>query len=141
MRTFYVFKLNKNYKNILKKEPYNIFILLNSIYSYKNKDILVAFDTFKEICIPINKEFFNKYFYEKLKQYEEYTKFKDVHMYHNYFTGEESKMTIGISHIKIKSNDENNIFLNNMLEDLFICDFKNNFYKVSSNYNKSIKIK
>lgn len=127
MRTFYVFKLNKNYISIAKNNPYNIFILLNSIYTYKKSDIIVAFDLFNEICIPINREFFDKYFYDKLKKKEEYTKFKHIHMYHDYFTGEESKMTVNVSHIKIKSNKEENIFISNLIDGLFICDFKNNF--------------
>ena len=67
MRTFYVFKLNKNYISVAKNNPYNIFILLNSIYTYKKSDIIVAFDLFNEVCLPINSDFFDKYYYDKLK--------------------------------------------------------------------------
>lgn len=123
-----MFKLNKNYISIAKNNPGNIFILLNSIYTYKKSDIIVAFDLFDEICMPINKDFFDKYYYNRLKNNEEYTKFKNVHMYHNYFTGEVSKMVINVSHIKIKSNKENNIFISNLIGELFICDFKNNIF-------------
>lgn len=128
MRTFYIFKLNKNYVSVAKNYPYNIFILLNSIYTYKKRDIIVAFDLFNEICIPINKDFFDKYYYNKLKSNEEYTKFKNIHMYNNYFTGEVSKMIVNISHIKIKSNIEDNIFITNLIDNLFICDFKENWF-------------
>ena len=125
LRTFYVFKLNKNYVSIANKIPKNIYMLLKSIYDYKESDILVAFDLFNDICIPINKDFINKYVYDKLKKEEEYTKFKDIHMYHNYFTNEESKMNVLNSHLKIKSNEYNNIFMNNIkdLTNLFVCDF------------------
>lgn len=123
-----MFKLNKNYISIAKNNPGNIFILLNSIYTYKKSDIIVAFDLFDEICMPINKDFFDKYYYNRLKNNEEYTKFKNIHMYHNYFTGEVSKMVINVSHIKIKSNKENNIFISNLIGELFICDFKNNMF-------------
>lgn len=128
MRTFYIFKLNKNYVSVAKTNPYNIFILLNSIYTYKKRDIIVAFNLFNEICIPINKDFFDKYYYNKLKSNEEYTKFKNIHMYNNYFTGEVSKMVVNISHIKIKSNIEDNIFITNLIDSLFICDFKENWF-------------
>lgn len=131
-----MFKLNKNYIPVAKNNPYNIFILLNSIYTYKKSDIIVAFDLFNEICIPINREFFDKYYFDKLKEREEYTKFKNIHMYHDYFTGEVSKMIVNISHIKIKSNKEDNIFILNLIEGLFICDFKNNFCYY---WNKNIK--
>lgn len=128
MRTFYVFKLNKNYISVVRNNPYNIFILLNSIYTYKKSDVMVAFDLFNEICIPINKDFFDKYYYDKLKDKEEYTKFKNIHMFHDYFSGEVSKMVVNISHIKIKSNIKDNIFISNLIEGLFICDFKNELY-------------
>ena len=110
--------------------PENIYTLLNSIYTYKSKDIVVAFDLFNEICLPINIDFFNKYIYDKLKNDEDYTKFINTHMYHNYFSGEESKLLIYKSHMRIKSNEENNVFSYNLKEitDLFVCDFIHNYY-------------
>ena len=128
LKTFYVFKLNKNYNLVAKRNPENIYILLNSIYTYKKGDIIVAFDLFNEVCNSINKDFFNKYFYEKLNIYDEYTKYRNVHMYNNYLTGEVSKMEVSISHIKIKSNISDNIFILNLLDNLFMCDFKNGYY-------------
>ena len=128
MKTFYIFKLNKNYDLVAKKHPENIFILLNSIYTYKKGDIIVAFDLFNEICTLINKEFFNTYYYNKLKVLDEYTKFKNTHMYNNYLTNETSKMEINNTYIKIKSNIIDNIFINNLLANMFICNFKNNNY-------------
>lgn len=139
MKTFYIFKLNHNYSEIAKKEPFKIYILLNSIYTYKRKDIIIAFDLFNEICLSINKDFFNKYFYDKLKSDDEYIRFQNVHMYHNYFTGEESKMTVNISHIKIKSNLDKNIFLENIISDLFICDFNREYYEYTMSNIKKIK--
>lgn len=123
------------------KIPENIYIMLKSIYNYNRKDVIVAFDLFNELCIPINEEFFNKYFYDRLKEYDEYTKFKNVHMYHNYFTNEESKMNINKSHIRIKSTLENNIFLTNIkdLTDLFVCDFINDNYDYLKSKNYVLK--
>lgn len=137
-----MFKLAENYIKTAENKPHNIYILLNSIYTYKRNNISIPFNLFKEICIPINKDFFNKYFYEKLNNNEGYTKFKSIHMYHNYFTGEESKMIINISHIKIKSNIEDNIFITNLINRLFICDFKNSIcYFYNKSYDNRIKSK
>ncbi len=134
LKTFYIFKLNKEYYSIAKKDSLNVYIALKSIYSYKNKDILVPFNLFNEICSPINKDFFNKYIYDKLKILDEYTKFKNIHMYHNYFTNEESKVIINNSHIKIKSNNENNIFIKSIsdISNLFICDFSDNYFMLNN---------
>ena len=139
MKTFYIFKLNREYNLLAKKTPYNLFILLNTIYRHNKNDLLVAYDLFSEICMPINKCFFDEYIYEKLESDEYYSKFKYIHMYHDYLNNEESKMIISNSHIKIKSNKSNNIFINNLLDinSLFICDFKNNYYKLGSIKNNT----
>lgn len=138
MKTFYLFKLNANYINIAKFTPYNIFVLLNSINKHNKKEINVAFNLFNEICLPINNDFFNDYIYKKLKSSDEYIKFKNVHMYNNYFTDEVSKMIVGKSHIKIKSNFSDNIFKHNLMDlgNLFICDFENNYYDYFLNKEK-----
>ena len=133
MKTFYIFKLNKEMRKISNKNPESIYMLLSSIYYHNRKDIITAFNLFDDICLPININFFNKYTYNKLYIYDEYTKFKSIHMYNNYFTNETSKMCIYKSFIRVKSNKNENIFNNNLLEidNLFICDFVNNYYKVS----------
>ena len=102
---------------------------------------MIAYDLFSELCIPINKCFFDRYVYDKLEGDEYYTKFRYVHMYHDYFNDEESKMIINNSYILIKSNKVDNVFINNILDinNLFICDFKNN-YCVLSGGNK-VKLK
>lgn len=142
MKTFYVFKIKNNYISIALSNSTNLYLLLKSIYQYKNKDILVAFNLFNELCLPINIDFFNKYIYDRLKDDDLYTKFKNTHLYHDYFSGEESKMIICKSHIRIKSNKDNNVFLCNLkdLTELFVCDFMNDFYKFY-NGNKSCIIK
>lgn len=142
MKTFYVFKIKNNYISIALSNSTNLYLLLKSIYQYKNKDILVAFNLFNELCLPINIDFFNKYIYDRLKDDDLYTKFKNTHLYHDYFSGEESKMIIYKSHIRIKSNKDNNVFLCNLkdLTELFVCDFMNEYYRYY-NGNKSSVIR
>lgn len=141
MRTFYIFKINKQFVRVANDTPKNMYILLNTIYKYNKKDIITAFNLFNELCIPINIEFFNKYIYDKLINDDDYTRFINTHMYHNYFNNEESKMIINKSHIKIKSNKMDNIFLNNLkdITDLFVCDFINEYYNYFKNSKEKIK--
>ena len=138
LKTFYIFKINKNYINIAKKTPYNIFVLLNSIYNQNKSDINIVFNLFNEICLPINNDFFNDYIFKKLSFSDNYTRFKNIHMYNNYFTNEVSKMVIRKSHIRIKSNIRDNIFIINLsdLGNLFICDFNNKYYEYFLNCNR-----
>ena len=139
MKTFYLFNLKKEYISIAKKTPNNIYILFNSIKNHNKKDISSAFHLYNEICLPINNEFFNFYIYKKLNGLDEYSKFKNIHMYYNYFTDEVSKMIIYKSFIRIKSNIRENIFINSLsdINNLFICDFDNDYFKY--NYKELIK--
>lgn len=134
MKTFYIFKLTREYYSLAKKNPSNIYIIFKTIYRQNKKELKPAFNLFKELCIPINESFFNSFLFEKLSSLESYTKYRNIHMYHDFFSGEESKAIINKSHIKIKSNKYNNVFIDSLLEveNLFICNFKTNSYFLSN---------
>lgn len=140
MKTFYIFKINKNYLSLVKTVPENMYMLFKSINNHKKEDIVVAYDLFREISLPINRDFFNEYIYMKLRYNESYTKYRNVHMYNDYLNDEISKMSINNSHIKIKSNKEDNIFVSNLMnvDNLFMCDFNSDYYKYLTNKEKTI---
>jgi len=140
LKTFYIFKINKNYISLSKTAPDNMYLLFKSINSHKKDDIIVAYDLLKEISLPINKEFFNEFIYMKLRNNDSYTKYRNVHMYNDYLNNEVSKMNVNRSHIKIKSNKSDNIFINNLsnIDNLFLCDFNNDYYKYLINKEKTI---
>ena len=142
LKTFYIFNLNKSTHILAKKNSYNIYLLLSTIYNQNKINIISAYNLFNEICNPINKEFYNVYLYDKLKDNEYYTKYRNVHMYNDYMSDEISKLVVMNTHIKIKSNKEDNIFITTIydLDNLFICDFKNDYYNYSINKSK-IKVK
>lgn len=142
LKTFYIFNLNKSTHILAKKNPYHIYLLLLTIYNQNKINIISAYNLFNEICNPINKEFYNIYLFDKLKDNEYYTKYRNIHMYNDYMSDEISKVTIMNSHIKIKSNKEDNIFITTIydLDNLFICDFKNDYFNYLINKSK-IKVK
>ena len=140
MKTFYIFKINKNYIALSKTSPDNMYLLFKSISNHKKNDVIVAYDLLKEISLPINKDFFNEFIYMKLRYNDSYTKYRNIHMFNDYLNGETSKMNINNSHIKIKSNKSDNVFIHNLnnIDNLFLCDFKNNYYKYLINKEKTI---
>lgn len=143
MKTFYIFKLNKVYNSIAKRNPESIFMLLSSIYQHNKHDVLTAYNLFSDICLPINKNFFNNYIFVRFRSNEEYTKFKNVHMYNNYFTNETSKIEIFKSFIRVKSNMRDNTFSNLILEldNMFLCEFDNELVYMNKYLkNKEIKV-
>ena len=133
---------NPKFLNIEKKVPYNVYLLFNTIFRQNKKNLVYAYNLFDEMCIPINKYFFDEYLYDKLVNDEYYTKYRFVHMYHDYLNNEESKMVIMNTFIKIKSNKLDNIFINCLLEvdNFFMCDFNSNFYKLCMD-KKFVKVK
>ena len=140
MRTFYLFKLNDVYKKVAVSNSDSLYLLFKSIYDYDKKDILIAFDLFDEICLPINIEFIDSFIFNNLKIDENYTKYRNIHMYNNYLTNEVSKMNVLKSHIKIKSNLYDNIFIKNIKEitELFVCDFMHNKYEYNNKKNNKL---
>ena len=142
LKTFYIFNFKKSTHILAKKNPYHIYLLLLTIYNQNKINIISAYNLFNEICNPINKEFYNVYLYDKLKDNEYYTKYRNIHMYNDYMNDEISKLTIMNTHIKIKSNKEDNIFITTIydLDNLFICDFKNDYFNYLINKSK-IKVK
>ena len=142
LKTFYIFNFKKSTHILAKKNPYHIYLLLLTIYNQNKINIISAYNLFNEICNPINKEFYNVYLYDKLKDNEYYTKYRNVHMYNDYMSDEISKLVVMNTHIKIKSNKEDNIFITTIydLDNLFICDFKNDYFNYLINKSK-IKVK
>lgn len=142
LKTFYIFNFKKSTHILAKKNPYHIYLLLLTIYNQNKINIISAYNLFDELCNPINKEFYNIYLFDKLKDNEYYTKYRNIHMYNDYMNDEISKLTIMNTHIKIKSNKEDNIFITTIydLDNLFICDFKNDYYNYLINKSK-IKVK
>ena len=127
MKTFYIFKIKKDFINTAKKDPLSIYIILKSILNHNKLDIESAFNTFDSICISINKTFFNSYIFDILSNADEYSKFKNVHMYYDYLSGESSKITINKCYAKIKN-----------ISNLFIVNFDENEYLFTGSYIKLV---
>ena len=125
MKTFYIFKIKKDFINTAKKDPLSIYIILKSILNHNKLDIESAFNTFDSICISINKTFFNSYIFDILSNADEYSKFKNVHMYYD---------------AKIKSNIKENTFLKIIknISNLFIVNFDENEYLFTGSYIKLV---
>lgn len=140
MKTFYIFKIKKDFINTAKKDPLSIYIILKSILNHNKLDIESAFNTFDSICISINKAFFNSYIFDILSNADEYSKFKNVHMYYDYLSGESSKITINKCYAKIKSNIKENTFLKIIknISNLFIVNFDENEYLFTGSYIKLV---
>ena len=61
MRTFYIFRINKEMEILLKDSPYNLFKSLEDIYLLDKTSIGIGKDLLDQIIVPIDKMKYNKY--------------------------------------------------------------------------------
>jgi len=130
MRTLYVFKIKKEYREIVKNKEFNLYEAINSINYVKKDDINYAYELLSTINVPLNKFQINKMIYNNLKKLDGYTLFKNRHKYLNYFSKEESELIVKSNYMLLISNKEDNLFLKEIkkISDLFICDFDSTEY-------------
>ena len=86
MKTLYVFKIKKEFKNLVKGQEFNLYEAINSINYINRKDVEYAYNLLLSINVPLNKFQINKMIYNNLKKLDGYTLFKNKHKYINYFT-------------------------------------------------------
>ena len=82
-----------------------------------------------------NRNFLNGLLYSKLHNTDGYTIYNNVHQYHNYYTDEESKLTIFNSFMVLKCNTYNSAFFKELVKipNLFVIDFdKEDYFWLSS---------
>lgn len=141
MRTFYIFSINNEIKNLTKEKPYNLFITLDKINELMKNDVNTAYRLFNEIICYINKTNKNKYIYCKNKDNLFYTYVNNYHRIFDYYNDEQTNIKIENTYIKIITNVE----IPNIIKDLatydnlFACDFENeDYFWLKDIYNLSI---
>ena len=65
MRTFYIFRINKEMEVLLKDNPYNLFKSLEDIYYLDKTSIGIGKDLLDQLIVPIDKLKFIPIFYYK----------------------------------------------------------------------------
>ena len=130
MRTFYIFKINKEFKTITKDKPYNLYLALNGIHNMDSREVNLAYKLFCEICEPQDKMNVNISLFSLLKDNDNYTKFQNRHLINDYYTSESSKLIVNETYLKVKSTKNNPSFfkLLKQIPNLFVIDFYSKDY-------------
>lgn len=130
MRTFYIFKINREFKIITRDKPYNLFLALNNIHNMPSGEIGIAIKLFDEICEPQDKTSINLSLFNQLRDSDDYTKFQNSHLINNYYTSENSKLIVNEAYLKINSSLNNPTFfkLLKTIPNLFVIDFYSKDY-------------
>ena len=64
MRTFYIFKINKELAILTKDSPYNMFKSMEQIYKLDKKDFNLGLKLFEQLAEPLNHQKINTYLYK-----------------------------------------------------------------------------
>ena len=130
MRTFYIFKINRELAILTKDSPYNLFKSMEKIYKMDKQDFNLGMQLFDQLAVPLDKERINNRLFNKYKDNDHYTKFRNIHRINNRYKPEESKLVVNQVYILLKSSVVMPIFLRSLNFDsnLFACDFENKDY-------------
>lgn len=130
MRTFYIFKINKEFATLTKNCPYNLFKSMEQIYYADKNDVSTAYNIYEQIILPLNKMKINLDLFSQYREDDHYTKFRDTHMINNFYNDEQTKLIVNSSYMVLKSTKSSPTFLDDLreLENLFVCDFENKDY-------------
>ena len=135
MRTFYIFKINKEYYKLTKNMPENLYhAYLNIKLSTKN-NLNLLYNEYFSFTETINKKFLCDLIYSHMKGLDGYSIYNNIHQFNNYYTDEVSKLIVFNSFMILKSNSNNPTFFTelNKIPNLFIIDFeKEDYFFLSS---------
>jgi len=136
MRTYYIFKINKYFACVYKKWPYRMYKIIEELYHTKDYDMLSSYRYYKKFAVEYNKLAINEYIYNLNKDNKNYFRDNNIHIINN---EKYNKLTINTTCIMLKTDDIYSIFLNDLsvyLDNVFVCDFKNQDYFWLESLNK-----
>lgn len=136
MRTYYIFRINKYFAYIYKKFPYKMYKIIEELYYTKDYDMLLSYRYYQKFAIPFNKLSLNEHIYNLNKRNINYHRDNNTHIIYN---EKYNKLIINSSCMILNTNDIYSIFLNDLnqhMDNIFICDFKNKDYFWLDSLNK-----
>jgi len=129
MRVFYIFNINKYFKDVYENKSYKLYSMLKDIYLSKEYNINLANNYFTQISNQFDIDSIDNFLYNNLSENTNYYKKENKHIICDNY--ECSKLILSKYCIKIKTNQEfPNILkiLTKIDENIFVCDFRNNKY-------------
>ena len=136
MRTYYIFKINKYFAYIYKRWPYKMYKIIEELYHTKDYDVLFSYKYYQKFAVHFNKLAINEYIYSINKTNSNYHRDNNIHVINN---DKYNKLTINSTCIMLKTDDIYSVFLNDLneyLDNIFVCDFKNHDYFWLESLNK-----
>lgn len=131
MRTFYVFKMKREFVNLYKESPNSLFNVLKHLYYMKRHEMNYGFNLFQQLTEKIEKDRLDREIYIKYHDEMVYSKNQAEHIINNLYKDEVSILTIKNAYILITVNKNYSSFfsiIENLGDEYFVCDFTSQDY-------------
>ncbi len=131
MRTFYIFKMKKEFVSLYQNSPGSLYNVLKHLYYMKRHEMSYGFNLFQQLTEKIDKNKLDREIYIKYHDEMVYSKNHDEHIINNLYKDEISILIIKSTYILINANRNYSSFftiLESLGDEYFICDFVSQDY-------------
>ena len=131
MRTFYIFKMKKEFVSLYQNSPGSLYNVLNHLYYMKRHEMSYGFNLFQQLTEKIDKNKLDREIYIKYHDEMVYSKNHDEHIINNLYKDEISILIIKSTYILINANRNYSSFftiLESLGDEYFVCDFVSQDY-------------
>ena len=127
MKVYYIFKIKKEFVSLYKETPSVLYQFLKRIYYLDKDSVEIGYNLFNQMIQTIDKIELDKELFLKYHQDIPYMKRKDIHIINNLYKNEVSRLRINHFYMRLEL-DQNDCsfypFLNQLEDNLFLCNFK-----------------
>lgn len=131
MRTFYIFKMRKEFVNLYRDNPNSLYGVLKHLYCMKKSEVNIGFNLYNQLVEKVNKSELDRKIFIKYHKDLTYSKNGNDHVINNLYKDEISILTIKKAYILVTANKNYSSFFNIIAsygEEFFVCDFNNQDY-------------
>ena len=131
MRTFYIFKMKKEFVSLYQNSPGSLYNVLKHLYYMKRHEMSYGFNLFQQLTEKIDKNKLDREIYIKYHDEMVYSKNHDEHIINNLYKNEISILIIKSTYILINANRNYSSFftiLESLGDEYFACDFVSQDY-------------
>jgi len=131
MRTYFVFKIKKEFVGLYKNNSRSLYEVFRHLYFMRKHEMSYGFNLFTQLAEKIDKYELNKAIYIRYHNDMTYSKNGNDHVINNLYKDEISVLTIKNSYIMVSTNHNYSSFFNILIDyssKYFVVDFKNQDY-------------
>ena len=130
MRHFYIFNISNEFMELTKNNPYQLFKTFEELYHIPQNEKIYGINIYDNMTTLLHKENINNDLYNDYYDSYFYSKFKNIHLYNDYFNKENTKLTIKNSYMLLDTTAIKPKFFEYLhkYNSLFACDFENKDY-------------